>query len=240
MVYNPMMVTQSDEEPSFRYPSITPELTLIMDALDGNVIGPIHANAAAVSHFDQKRKKMVKASWVEDVKIDVYITEARVVFICKKYDKGGGWGGGVAAIALNAGSKMLAAHRRRGKALTAQMRYPWMSQVLFQTKKGFGGAEALKFMYKSEGTVMTLQIQLDKSTDSGAMAHEIVKRLVAYRMADTDTKEPSEVEGFAALLAAGRLPAPPKGEMAVYKIPTSYPAGGAENFVPAGPPSTLH
>lgn len=239
MPYNPLTVTQPDETSSFAYPSITPELTLVMDALDGDIIGPIHANAATVEQFDEKRKKMVTVASVQDVKIDVYITEARVVLVCEKYDKGGGWIGGPVTIALNAGSKILAANRRRGKALTAQMRYPWIARVMFQPKRGFGGFEAIKFTFVSEGVTMTLQIQLDKSTDSGPMAYEIVKRLVAYRLADTDDKSSEELSAFHALLAAGQVETPPKGQMGQYAIPTSYPAGGGENFAPAGPPSTL-
>jgi hypothetical protein len=239
MPYNPLTVTQPDETPSFAFPSITPELTLVMDESDGDIIGPIHANAAMVAQFSEKRQKMVTVASVEEVKIEVYVTEARVVLICKKYDKGGGWIGGPAAIAFNAGSKILAANRRRGKALTAQIRYPWIARVLFQPKRGFGGVEAIKFSFKSEGTSMTLQIQLDKSTDSGSMAYEIVKRLVAYRLADTDDKSPEELKAFHALLDAGQAEAPPKGKMGSYVIPTSYPAGGGAQYAPVGPPSTL-
>lgn len=239
MPYNPLTVTQADETPSFAYPSITPELTLVMDGSDGDIIGPIHANAAAVAQFDQKRQKMVNVASVQEVKIDVYITEARVVLICKKYDKGGGWVGGPAAIAFNAGSKILAANRRRGKALTAQLRYPWIDKLLFQPKRGFRGVEAIKFAFKSEGISMTLQIQLDKSTDSGPMAYEIVRRLVAYRLADTDDKSPEELKAFHALLDAGQAETPPQGQMGKYVIPTSYGAGGGEKYAPAGPPSTL-
>jgi len=238
VTYNPLTITEPDETPSFAYPSITPELTLVMDESDGDTIGPIYANAAKVAQFDAKRQKMVTVASVEDVKIDVYITEARVVLICTKYDKGGGWIGGPAAIALNAGSKILAANRRRGKALTAQMRYPWISRVSFQPKRGLGGVEAIRFRFSSEGVTMTLEIQLDKSTDSGPMAFEIVKRLVAYRLADTDEKSAEETRAFRALVDAGQAATPPKGEMGSYVIPTSYPARSGAKFAPSAPPST--
>jgi hypothetical protein len=239
MVYNPLTVTQPDEPRSFAYPSITAELVLITDSLDGEVIGPINASGASVARFDTGRGKMKTIASVSDVKIEVYITEARVMLICKKYDKGGGWVGGGASLVLNAGSKILAANRRRGKALTAHVRYPWVVRILFQPKQGFGGQEALRLVFTSEGTQMYLQLYLDKSTDSAALAHAILERTVAYRRADTDPHEPAEAEAFTALLKAGRVPAPAKGSMAGYAMPTSFPAPSGEKFAPAGPPSKV-
>ncbi len=41
MPYNPLTVTHPDETPSFAYPSITIEKTLVTDERDGDIIGPI-------------------------------------------------------------------------------------------------------------------------------------------------------------------------------------------------------
>ena len=236
MVYSPLTVTEPGEPESFAYPSLTQDLKLVWDGLDGDIIGPIHASAASVHLFDNNRSQFRKIASVEDVRIDCYVTESRFAMICEKYDKGGGWIGGGAALVLNAGSKILAANRRRGKALTGHLRYAWLRQILFQRKEGFLGIEALRLVYKSEGANMYLQLTLDKSTDSAALAHELMERTVAYRKADTDSFEADEAEAFERLLAAGRV-VQEKGTMGKYELPTSWPAGSAAQYAPPGPPS---
>lgn len=79
------------------------------------------------------------AGWTElrtfrDLKFGVVITDARIVVHCEKWSKGGGWrgfgvGGLAFAAAANAVSHARAAHRRKGKLLVAQIRYPWLTQV---------------------------------------------------------------------------------------------------------------
>ncbi|OOP59412.1 hypothetical protein BMF89_20465 [Arthrobacter sp. SRS-W-1-2016] len=236
MVYSPLSVTEPGEPKSFAYPSLSEDLKLVWDELDGDIIGPIHASAASVHLFDSNRKQFRKVAAVEDVRIDCYITESRFAMICEKYDKGGGWIGGRAAVVLNAGSKILAANRRRGKALTGHLRYAWLSQILFQRKEGFRGMEALRLVYKSEGAKMYLQLTLDKSTDSAGVAHELMTRTVAYRKADTDEFESEEAEAFELLLSKGRV-IQENGKMGKYEIPTSWSAGAGAQFAPAAPPS---
>ncbi|GAA4035391.1 hypothetical protein GCM10023063_19830 [Arthrobacter methylotrophus] len=236
MVYSPLTVTEPGEPESFAYPSITEDLNLVWDGLDGDIIGPIHASAASVHLYDNNRSQFRKIASVEDVRIDCYVTESRFAMICEKYDKGGGWIGGGAALVLNAGSKILAANRRRGKALTGHLRYAWLRQILFQRKEGFLGMEALRFVYQSEGAQMYLQLTLDKTTDSAALAHELMERTVAYRKADTDPFDSEEAEAFERLLAAGRV-IQEKGTMGKYEFPTSWPAGSAAQFAPPAAPS---
>ncbi|MBT8162569.1 MULTISPECIES: hypothetical protein [Arthrobacter] len=238
MVYSPLTVTEPGEPESFAYPSLTQDLKLVWDGLDGDIIGPIHASAASVHLYDNNRSQFRKIASVEDVRIDCYVTESRFAMICEKYDKGGGWIGGGAALVLNAGSKILAANRRRGKALTGHLRYAWLRQILFQRKEGFLGIEALRLVYKSESANMFLQLTLDKSTDSAALAHELMERTVAYRKADTDPFEADEAEAFERLLGAGRV-VQEKGTMGKYELPTSWPAGSAAQYAPPAPPSKI-
>ncbi|MFC9352893.1 hypothetical protein [Arthrobacter sp. NPDC057013] len=232
MVYNPLAVTEPGEPESFAYPSINRNLRLAWDDLDGDIIGPIHASSAEVHIYEPGSGRFRKAAGVDDVRIDCYVTDSRFAMVCANYDKGGGWVGGGAALVLNAGSKLLAAGRSRGKALAGHLRYPWLDSILFQPRYGVLTAETLRLAFNSEGAAMYLQLTLDKSTDTAALAHDLMKRTVAYRQADTHPLDDEEVDAFNALLQAGPAPLPEKGTMAAYKLPNSWPAGAAQYAPP--------
>ena len=235
MVYNPLAVTEPGERESFAYPSINRNLRMVWEDLDGGVIGPIHASSAEVHVFDPSRGQYRKLAGVDEVRIDCYVTDSRFAMVCANYDKGGGWVGGGAALLLNAGSKMLAAGRSCGKALAGHLRYPWLDQIMFQPKRGILTSETLRLAFNSEGNSMFLQLTLDKSTDTAALAYELMRRTVAYRQADTRPPDSGEVEAFNALLTAGPVPLADNGTMAAYKVPSSWPAGEAAQYAPSAP-----
>lgn len=237
MTYTVLDVTAPGEPESFVYPALTTDLTIKWDDLDGKIVGPILASAVSVKQHDAGKNKFVEVAAVSDVRISCHITEARVTLVCPKYDKGGHWIGGGMAMALNAGSKLLAARRRRGTALTGHIRYPWVKSIYFQPKQGMLSAESLRLVYQSDGSLMYLSLILDKSTDSSALAFGVMERVVAYRRADTDIFADAEAQAFDALLAAGKVPDPKKGSMAGYEIPTNWPAPGGEQYAPTRPPS---
>lgn len=242
MAYSPLTITEPGEPESFAYPSINQQLRLIWEDLDGDIIGPIHASSAEVHIYDAGSSRFRKLAGVDEVRIDCYVTDSRFAMVCPNYDKGGGWVGGGAALLLNAGSKLLAAGRSRGNALAGHLRYPWLDSILFQPRQGVLTAETLRLAFNSEGNAMYLQLTLDRSTDTAALAHDLMKRTVAYRKADTSRLEDDEAEGFNALLSARPVPLPEKGAMAVYKLPSSWPAGSAAQYapptLPPGPPAT--
>ncbi|VXC15237.1 conserved hypothetical protein [Arthrobacter sp. 9AX] len=245
MTYNPLAVTEPGEPESFAYASIDASMRLIWDDLDGDIIGPIHASHAEVRQYDTARGEYRQQSTISDIRMDCYVTTARFAMICTNYDKGGGWVGGGAALLLNAGSKLLAAGRSRGRALAGHLRYPWLDSILFQPKDGLFGAETLRLAFHSDGTPMYLQLTLDKTTDATALAHEIMQRTIAYRRRDTHPLDRDETAALNALLAAGPAPLPQKGTMGAYRIPTSWPAGTAAQYAPRKgqgdePPESLH
>ena len=237
MVYNPLAVTEPGEPESFAYPSINQQRRLIWEELDGDIIGPIHASSAEVHIFDPRSSRYTKIAAVDEVRIDCYVTDSRFAMVCPNYDKGGGWVGGGAALLLNAGSKLLAAGRSRGKALAGHLRYPWLDSILFQPRQGILTAETLRLAFNSEGSAMYLQLTLDKTTDTAALAHDLMKRTVAYRRADTHGFEEEEMAAFNTLLDAGPVALPGRGTMAAYKIPSSWPAGAAAQYAPSTLPS---
>jgi RNA polymerase subunit RPABC4/transcription elongation factor Spt4 len=126
-------------------------------------------------------KRVLRA---RDVKIDVFVTDARVALACSKYDKGGGWIGGVGAIAANAGSKALASIRRHGKMLVGQARYPWIGHVGSTTKVGWSSDERLVIEAKaSNGSPLRLTLLLPKEISGAQVAAEVARRAAAYRLA---------------------------------------------------------
>lgn len=68
----------------------------------------------------------------------VTITNQRLVMVASKYDKGGGWDSEsiLAFGVLNAASKIRAKVRSRGKALVAQVRWPWLVGMRYRPKTG--------------------------------------------------------------------------------------------------------
>ena len=232
MVYSPLTITEPGEPESFAYPSINQQLRLIWDELDGDIIGPIHASSAEVHIYDAGSSRFRKLAGVDEVRIDCYVTDSRFAMVCANYDKGGGWVGGGAALLLNAGSKLLAAGRSRGKALAGHLRYPWLDSILFQPRYGVMTAETLRLAFNSEGNAMYLQLTLDKTTDTAALAHDLMKRTVAYRQADTHPLDEEDRGAFISLLEAGPVALPEKGTMADYKMPSSWPAGAAAQYAP--------
>jgi hypothetical protein len=178
---------------------------------------------------------------VENVRIDLYITDARVALACSKYDKGGGWLGSPGAmVLLNAGSMALAAIRRRGKMLVGQVRYPWLTGVGSTSKFGWLTEESLTLGAGAPQGRMYLRVTLHKGEDAAGLTAEIARRAAAYRLAS----EPGldyEVRGDLERLArVKRLEPDPAKQYAVmgHDLPSPWimgeesarlmPGGGAE------------
>lgn len=162
-----------------------------------------------------------------DIRAQILITDARLTVACSKFDKGGGWyGNPVAMIALNAGSKLLAAHRRRGKMLVGQVRYPWIHAVYAQNKAGWAGSEMLRIIVNGGGEFMRLELSLPKDVDATAVATELIQRAARFRLAHEnglDDAERSRLEELSAI--------PPlvwcreTKQMVGRQFPSCWPAG---------------
>ena len=131
------------------------------------------------------------------IKIDLFLTDARFVLACSKYDKGGGWVGGAGVmIVANSVSKARAAMRSRGKMLVGQVRYPWIQKVGFSPKTGWASEEKLIFHETTKGGATALTLTLPKNIDSSLIAAEVARRLARYRLAseqlDASTREQLE------------------------------------------------
>ena len=155
--------------------------TIVFENRDGNNIVRL-----AARRLDLKRhgKTIVKTS---NVDLSVFITDSRVALACSKYDKGGGWIGSgalaIPAVALNTGSMIRAARRRRGNMLVGQVRYPCLDTVKCVPRDGVLSTERLLLTAKAdEVTTLELCLILPNDADSNSVACDIVRRAAGFRL----------------------------------------------------------
>jgi hypothetical protein len=226
MGFTMLVVRTADEDDGRLYPRPGEQPGSVeMEQWDGQ---PLRLTASAITV-----QQLSSATWrtlqrLRDVKLDILVTESRVIISCKKFDKGGGWvgfgGGGVLfALAANGVSKARAAHRRHGKLLVGQVRYPWLRCVGYKPKTGWGSSEEIRL-----GVVVTsgdgerqelfLDIALPKDVDSGAVARAISQRAASYRLAYTEIEDDDRA-CFEELSRGLVIEAPEPKKFAVHNIP---------------------
>lgn len=152
--------------------------TVVFESRDGDSIQSLTASALEFKVGDRMMLRVRK------VRVDFFITDARLAVACSKYDKGGGWVGGAGTmIVFNAVSKARAAIRSHGKMLAGQVRYPWLRWVASTPKTGFTSDERLILHCAAEdGTAMTLTLTLPKNIEAARVAAEIADRAARYRL----------------------------------------------------------
>lgn len=125
---------------------------------------------------------------VRDISLNVYVTCQRLVAVCRHYDKGGGWVGGAGAMVVaNAVSRARATIRSHGKFLVAQVRWPWLVDVLYAEKTDWKTANQLRISSLDEsGRLVIADLTLPKDVDSRAVARAVL----AVACADRRIAEP--------------------------------------------------
>ncbi len=228
------------------YPVLGPaddeEHLIELEELDGPTVERHSVKSIYVKRVDGGKTKYLKR--VQDVKADLYVTDARVAVACEKFDKGGGWvgfsatGWAVAAVA-NAGSKALVARRRRGKLLVGQARYPWVSTVEFTAKSGLLTSEEVSLTTRvtEDGQDRTLELTctLARGESATSVAHSIARRCAEFRLAHGQELSEQARERFERILGEGPRQPKPK-RIIVYSMPsyfrvspkTAYPRGAQD------------
>ena len=141
MPWNVVAVGSSADPTTPLYPDLTPERELVLDRHDGDVQRAV-AKALRVTEVVDGRKRELQR--LDGVRIEVLVTQSRLLVLCKKYDKGGGWFGGWLSLFLNLFSKLFAMFRTRGKALVGHVRYPWVAAVGHHPKTGMLSSNELR------------------------------------------------------------------------------------------------
>lgn len=251
MGYDLFAVQEPGEPETWSYPALNDDLSLRWESIDGQAIGPITATALSEMVKDPRKNKYVKECGIEDTEIHCYITESRFVFVCAKYDKGGGWSGGgldpvgaltgiAAAAVANAVSKRRAEKRSRGTALVGQLRHPWVWCIQFWQKTGWGTDETVRLYYTDpDGPARYAEIVLSKDVDAADIAYKLNQSILRYRLTDRDPKDEQTRAELASQLAAGPTKSSSRGELTDYDIPGGhFVAGAGEKFAPFYPPSS--
>lgn len=201
--------------------------TVIPEGDDGDTSRPVTVTALSVSVHLANDTAVDELLSAREIKASLYITDSRVAIACAKYDKGGGWVGGVGAIALNAASKVRAAARSRGRSLVGHVRLPWIHAVGYIEKTGWLSDESVRIVAADLTSVGVLVYQLDlvlpKAVSAKAVARDIVRRAARHRLGAPDLED-----GDRAVLS--RLVDPPeisaeKGKFALWELPGAVLVG---------------
>jgi len=175
-----------------------------------------------------------------DLRFGVVLTEARIVVYCEKWTKGGGWwgfglGGLAFAVAANAVSHARAAHRRKGKVLVAQVRYPWLRQSIALADKR-GRPVAVRLVVdagtRAEQRLLGLDIPISRD-DPSSLAAGIATAAARYRLLSGIPTAQGELQAWQ-WLAEGRGSADPNG---CWSLPSAIPVGAA-GAVPSNSPAS--
>lgn len=247
MTFNVLAVCENGEETFPLYPVLNDEILVTGEALDGGFGQPIQVSRVIVRRKVGNSYKTVTET--KDLSFQVWITASRIVFYCKKFEKGGGWvgwglGGLAVAVVANSVSHAIAANRRKGKALVGNIRYPWVSSVMFSPRTGFGTENDVRIAFV-DGTDDSrpdcdITFSIERHNDANRVARHLVDRVIAYRYASGEEMDADEQRGFEELRTSGLAAPPEKGRLTSYKIPSSWrvPLGMTKlpAAVPAFPP----
>ena len=211
MSFAMLAIRTADEEDGSLYP--VPGLqngSVTMEQWDGE---PLRLTGSSITVQELRSGTWRTLQRLRDVKLDLLITDSRLVVSCSKFDKGGGWvgfgGGGVVfALAANGVSKARAAHRRHGKLLVGQVRYSWMRCVGYKPKAGWGSNEEIRLgvVVKSddgERQELFMDVALPKNVHSAAVARAIVTRAAAYRLTHTQFEDEDRLTTALPVAAVG-------------------------------------
>ncbi|GEM_PF-2022953 len=178
--------------------------SIVLEERDGSDIRRLTAKSFAL--FEDGKK----VCGADDIRLDVFITDARLALACSKYEKGGTWFGGVTALALTAGERAVAAVRRRGKMLVGHVRYPWIAKVGSTSKFGWTTEERMILRFKTQQGVMAdLYLTFPKHADAAGLAAEVAQRAAAYRLISDPDLKAKEIARLEELGRALRIVADP-------------------------------
>ena len=219
------------------YPGISQDGRIIEEATDHG-LGMVMAKTIEVSRLAKGESKYKTVMRVSDIKMEVYVTDARVIYLCDQYNKGGTWTGGLTAIALTAIERGVAKARTRGKTMAGHIRYEWIKHIMYIRKSGLLSNESLRLVYSDRsGNYWQVQVDFDKSVDSSLIANDIMHR-AAYLRAnlnnDDGTIPESSMQFYREHAQAGALIEhnPDKNTFSYVTFPESFKAPSAEGRNP--------
>ena len=247
MTYNVLAVCENGEQNYPFYPALNDNILIVTEAGDGPLGQALQISKAVVRRKIGNSYKTVTET--KDISFQVWLTSARVIIYCKKFEKGGGWwgvglGGLAVAAVANTVSMAMAASRRKGKALVGNIRYPWVSAVMFSRRAGFGTEEQLRLCFV-DGTDNTrpdcdITLTLARGSDANRIARNLVDRIIASRYASGEEMDADMLARFEAIRTSGLISPPQKGYLSTYTIPSSWRVPDGVGTVGGAPATLVH
>ena len=242
MAFNAMYIKKSgDQSQPFAYAGSDETGQLAVEMPDGGSgrVASLKANSFTVRRKADGATAYADVMSAGNVKLEVYVTDSRVAFRCKKYKKGRAWYG-TGAGALVAGIAMLlsaiiAAVSRSGKLLLGQVRYEWISQIQYSRKVSWKTANSVRLCYTdTEKNSWIIGLTFKKDVDTAALANDILHRACRYRLATQEEKSETALAFFNQNAQSGVIPPSPNPKnYASVTFPTYYTAPGGEAKRPA-------
>jgi hypothetical protein len=208
--YSILAMRTQGEQDGRLFPAVTAEGAIALEELDGE---PLRIAGSAL-----RVREPLPGGWrtpihVRDAKLQLLITESRVIVASRKQPGRSGWWGwarrsSFSLIANDSDMGDVRRRRRRATLLVGHVRYPWLRCVGFRSKTGWRSDEEVRFglaVRSEDGSVreLYLHIALPGHFDSAAVARAIIKRVAIYRLRHMEFAEP---EHRARMMALSREP----------------------------------
>jgi len=226
-----------DRDQPYAYPILDEQGEILEEVWDHGL-----SLTSRATSFNVYKKNSLQKEYRFDMgqvmKLSVYITDSRFIFVCHDYDHGDHnyTGNSIAVPIMNAVQKSKGRKRSVGKAFVGQIRYEWIYIVGYRQK----GRE-LRLIYEdTEKNFYAIDFCFTRETDAMLLSQDILRRACKYRLAMTDTEEASRAESeqfFSEHAQSGKIqPADnPKKDFSTIRMPYCYLAPGGKAFRPGAP-----
>lgn len=175
------IIQRGETQDDYRLPKVTADGALEL-APGEQVLTAVTARSLALYRRTPQSTKcyfnLPKAS------IQVTLTSARVLVLCRKFEKGNTWWGNIfIAIPATIFSRARVAIRRHGKVLAGHMHLTWIREISCAHKPGWAGPNWLRLSaWDEDGAVITAQLGLERSSSARALAEQILTTASALQL----------------------------------------------------------
>jgi hypothetical protein len=233
MAWNVFAILEPGEESNGLYPSISDQLSVTHEILDGQI--PSKIDVGILEAERQGATGLTKVASVADVKVEIYPTASRLIIYCLKWTKGGfvGSTGGIGlAVALTTAvvSSAHSARKRKDKVLAGHIRWEWVSAIGWRARSFWQRNEVvIRFVDATDGkpTTCHLVLAFRPGANSQALAREMTDKVIAYRYAGGETFGENELAEWESLRTSGMSPKVDKG-ISWLTMPSSWEVGRAD------------
>jgi hypothetical protein len=230
--YSVFKVLQPGEEADELHPVLTEQFAPVFDAGDGHAIESFDVSGILLPDLVDGQFRVRYGS--KDLKGTLWVTEQRIVLVCRNYDKvkwdgsnnvdvmefGLGWG-----IADHVASKAYHRIRSSGKAMTTHLYFPWVNAVTWSPARDRKNPAALRFKFVRSLTTGNkdyfIEVHLG-TTDTGALARRLLQRIGRWYLDGPLDLNENGIAKMTPVANAGPLSVPAPGKLSAHTLPSSY------------------